>query len=148
MGAAEQPSGEGRQFQFQWNWFGITLAMYLIFLVAPLSLSVGITDYSSWIYGFFSSWLFAGVILIAGITAYLSKGLTIWEPALASLCMMIVYTIAVYGVRTMLYQNAGYLVKHGVMDSFLPIIIVFLLSLLGAWLGEKIQAAGSRKSPA
>lgn len=146
MGAGEQPSGEGRKFN--WNWFGISLAMYLIFYIAPLSLSIGITDYTSWIHGFFSTWLFAGVILIAAVSAYLSKGVTIWEPALAALGMMVVYTIGVYGVRSMMYGDRSYLVRYSVMDAFWPVIVVFVLAVFGAWLGEKIQSAAARRRPA
>ncbi|MEE9186758.1 MAG: hypothetical protein V3U10_01865 [Bacteroidota bacterium] len=146
MDAAKQRSGEGRKFD--WNWFAISLAMYLIFYIAPLSLSVGITDYTSWIHGFFSTWLFAGVIIIAGITAYLSKGVTIWEPALAALLMMVIYTIGVYGVRSVMYGDKSYLVRYSVMDAFWPVIVVFLLAVFGGWLGEKIQAATVRKKPA
>ena len=146
MDAAKQRSGEGRKFD--WNWFAISLAMYLIFYIAPLSLSIGITDYTSWIHGFFSSWLFAGVIIIAGITAYLSKGVTIWEPALAALLMMVIYTIGVYGVRSVMYGDKSYLVRYSVMDAFWPVIVVFLLAVFGGWLGEKIQAATVRKKPA
>ncbi len=145
MAGAEQPSGGGGKFQ--WNWFGVAFAVYLIFYIAPLSFSIGITDYTSWIHGFFSSWLFAGVILIAALTAYLSKGVTIWEPALAGLGMMLVYTIGVYGVRTMMYGDKGYLVQYSVMDAFWPVVVVFLLALFGAWLGEKIQAVALRRPP-
>ncbi len=146
MGAVKQPSREGGKFD--WNWFAISFAMYLIFYIAPLSLSVGITDYTSWIHGFFSTWLFAGVILIATVSAYLSKGVTIWEPALAALGMMVVYTIGVYGVRIAMYGDRDYLVRYSVMDAFWPVIVVFGLAVFGAWLGEKIQAAGPKRSPA
>lgn len=136
---AEQTASGGSKFQ--WNWFAIAFAMYMIFYVAPLALSIGITDYTNWIHGFFSSWLFAGVIVIAAVTSFLSKGVTIREPALASLAMMLVYTAGVYVVRTMMYADKAYMVRYSVMDAFWPIAVVFVLALFGAWLGEKIQAA-------
>ena len=133
------------QQKFQWNWFGVAFAMYLIFYIAPLAFSIGITDYTSWVHGFFSSWLFAGVVIIAAVTAYFSRGVTIKEPALAAVAMMGVYTIGVYAVRGMLYGDKGYLIRYSVMDAFWPVILVFLLALFGAWLGEKIQALAPKK---
>lgn len=107
--------------------------MYMIFYIAPLALSIGITDYANWIHAFFSTWLFAGVIIIGGITAYLSKGTTIREPALAALAMMIVYTIGVFVVLNMMYGGSDYFVRFSLMDSWIPIVAVFLLALSGAW---------------
>lgn len=145
MAEQAMSGGEARAGRkFRWNWFGISFAVYLIFYIAPLSFSIGVTDYTSWIQGFFSTWLFGGVFVIAAVTAYLSQGVTIWEPTLASVAMMVVYTVGVYGVRTMMYEDRGYLVQYSVMDAFWPVVVVFLLALLGAWIGERIQVAARK----
>jgi hypothetical protein len=92
---------------------------------------------------FFSMWLFAGIIIIGAVTGYLSKGVTLWEPAIAGAGFITLFIIAI----TILSPPAGLSIFQSVVQLVITLAIFFLFSLIGAWLGERAQKLWKTKSP-
>ena len=128
--------------KFQWKWVGISMASYLLFYVLPIAIivhSYSPGDPSVMARTVLAVWSFAGIFIIAAIVGYISEGVTLWEPACSAASMIVV--VGVYFDVHIL--SSGLYVKvrmSGLLRETLVIVIVFvLLSLLGAWFGERAQ---------
>jgi hypothetical protein len=128
--------------KLEWKWVAITFVMYVVFYLLPILFGFGFFAGHFGGHGtgvFLGVWTFAGIIVIAALCGYLSKGVTIWEPALAGLALT---TIALlYLAYKILFASAGHRMPlfHLVVPALALLGTVFVLSLLGAWLGELAQ---------
>ncbi len=130
------PSGK-----LQWKWVGITFVFYLLFYLLPLILTVELFPNTLIIPGI---WIFGGIIIVAAIAGYISEGVTIWEPAIAAagLTVLLFGYTAVF-VFPMAFRGAF---LQGALFIVFPSIIVFILSLTGAWMGERAQRVWKDKN--
>ena len=124
---------------FQWKWVWISLLMYVVFYFLPLALvpggilsGTGVTKASAMFIGL---WSFAGLITIAAVAGFISEGVTIKEPAVAAVGVMILWVIAVQ-VR---FNSAIHFTVESSLALFSALVVVGLLSLGGAWFGERVQ---------
>lgn len=130
-----QPAPKG----IQWKWVWISLLMYLLFYFLPLALVPGgiisgaVVTKSSAI--FIGLWSFAGLIIIAAIAGFLSEGVTVREPALAAIGVMILWVVSVQ----MRFNSAIRFTFEATAAFVLALFIVGLLALGGAWFGEQLQ---------
>ena len=136
--------------KFQWRWVGITIVAYVVFYVLPLLLAGG--EFSQSVPGhaamvFRGIWSFAGIIIIAAVVGYVSEAVTLWEPAVGA-SLLLTAAIAYGAVRLFLSPMGKKLpVFHVLAPMIVVVIIVFLLSLLGAALGELAQKLWRTKPP-
>jgi len=114
--------------KLQWKWIGISIVLYALFYLLPLMLAI------LWSNAIASIWVFAGVIVVGAVAGYWSEDVTIWEPAIAGAGLMLLFLIAmvVFIPRQIDILNAT-------IGMTIVMASVFLLSLLGAWLGERAQ---------
>ncbi len=146
--AVEQKDGsvEGTMTtgKFQWLWVVITLMLYIVLYLFPLYLFGGAfsSGFPAHAQKMFSgTWVFAGIILTAGLAGFMSKGVTIWEPVVGSIGF----------IALMILMNQLVHVIHGgkfqlqVRDNITTFVFFFLLSLLGAWMGELWQKTFLKK---
>jgi hypothetical protein len=128
--------------KLQWKWVGITIVLYAVFYLFPLFLFGSIIASSKVTAILFSGWIFAGIIIIAAVAGYISKGVTLWEPAIAGAGLIFFFFLGIM----MFLPN-----RPRIFETIIPLLIVtaivFLLSLLGAWLGERAQKLWKTKSP-
>lgn len=129
------PSGK-----LQWKWVGITFVFYVLFYLLPLILA---TEFFPNLLIIPGIWIFGGIIVVAGVAGYLSEGVTIWEPAIAAagLVVLLFSYIAVF-VFPKAFQGA---LLRSIVFIFFPAIVVFVLSVTGAWLGERAQQLWKNK---
>jgi hypothetical protein len=124
--------------KLQWKWVGITLVLYAVFYLLPVFLLGSISQ------TFTGVWLFAGIIIIAAIAGYLSEGVTIWEPAIAGAGLIFLFFLGM----TIFFPFPH---RERIFQTVIPLVIVmaivFLLSLIGAWLGERAQKLWKTKPP-
>lgn len=127
--------------KLQWKWVGITLGLYLVFYLLPLFM-VGHMPASKLAVLFAGAWLFAGIIIIAAVAGYLSKGVTMWEPAIAGAVLYALCFIAdaTLSTRIALLQDLA--------PPAVTLALVFLISLYGAWWGENAQELWKTRSRA
>jgi hypothetical protein len=131
------PSGK-----LQWKWVGITFLFYLLFYLLPLVIMIEVFPNILIISGI---WIFGGIVIVAGIAGYLSEGITIWEPAIAAAGLTVLllgYTALI--VFPMAFRGAF---LRGVVFIVVPAVIVFVLSVTGAWMGERAQRFRKDKTP-
>jgi len=130
----EQSPGSNK---LQWKWIAITFVLYLVFYLLPIAAAAYFTRGSSSSIGdvFIGTWMFGGLIIVAGVAAYVSTGITIFEPAIAGATMVILWTI----IFSLFVPYARFNVSRDALPALGIICLVFVLSLVGAWLGERAQ---------
>jgi len=122
----------------QWKWVWITLGMFIVLYIVPIiAASVIRGEIGSKLIG---GWSFGGILVITAITGYLSRGVTIWEPAVAGGMLTILWYFGFQLVATM----RGIPLRLDLGQVLLIMIAVFGLSLVGAGLGEGIQNAAKK----
>ena len=133
--------------KLQWEWVGITFAMYMVCYLFPILVVGGVfgnfvVSYKAGI--FIGAWSFGGAVILPAIAGYISKGITILEPAIAGAGLVALWFLA-YRVFIARYSAAS--VSEDIPSLALIMIIIFVLSLLGAWLGERAQKLWKTKPP-
>jgi hypothetical protein len=122
----------------QWKWVWITLSMFIVFYIVPiLGAAIIRGEVGSKLIG---GWSFGGILVITAIAGYLSRGVTIWEPAVAGGMLTILWYLGFQLVATMREIP----IKLDLGQVLLIMIAVFGLSLVGAGLGEGIQNAAKK----
>ncbi len=120
--------------KIQWKWVGITFILYVLFYLLPLVITIEFFPNLFIIPGI---WIFGGIVIVAAIVGYISEGVTIWEPAIAAVGLILLllgYSAVVVFSTTF---RGDFL--RGVVFLVIPAVVVFVLSLTGAWLGERAQ---------
>jgi hypothetical protein len=139
----EQSSGSNK---LNWKWIGITLLLYLVFYPSPMLLAhYLLAPKAAEI--FIGTWLFAGIIIIGAVTGYLSEGVTLWEPAIAAGGFIALFIIV--GIITSAILGGGpkgLTFFQSVVQLIAIIVIFFVFSLFGAWIGERAQKLWRPKS--
>jgi hypothetical protein len=133
--------------KFQWKWVWISLLMYVVFYFFPLTLVPGgmlsgttVTKASAM---FIGVWSFAGMIVISGVAGYISKGVTVREPAVAAVGLVILSLVAV----EIKFNAAIRFTTQSVLGLIIALAVVAGLSLAGAWFGEIVQKVLQSKGP-
>ena len=130
--------------KLQWKWVGITFAMYLLFYLFPLCL---VDIFSARIaFIIIGCWIFGGIIIVAAVAGYLSEGVTIWEPAIAGAGLVLILFIPL-SIYLHIHVNSSINLFGEIAGILIPAIIVFFLSLFGAWGGERAQKLWKIKPP-
>jgi len=133
--------------KLQWKWVGITFLLEVVFYLLPILFVAGVFgDYVISVRAgmFIGAWSFGGAILLPAIAAFLSEGITIWEPAIAGVVLVALWYIA---FRLFLARYIASGVSEDIPYLVLIMVIIFLLSLLGAWYGERAQKLWRSKTP-
>jgi hypothetical protein len=125
--------------KLQWKWVGISLLMYILLYLLPIVILGKVFGIDKQV--LFSSWVFGGVIIVAALAAYLSEGTTIWEPAIAGTVLGFLWVIFI------LLFVRRYSISGDVMQFLTAMSILFLLSLLGAWFGDRAKKLWKTKTP-
>jgi len=123
--------------KLQWKWIAITFVMYLVFYLLPLAAVAYLTRGTESAVGnyFIGTWMFGGLIIVAAVAAYVSTGITIFEPAIASGTMIVLWVM----MFSLFVPYARFDIMRDALPTLGIIAIVFILSLIGAWLGERAQ---------
>jgi len=133
--------------KLQWKWVGITFLLYVFFYLLPIWVAapgpIG-NNVGKLAAMFIGGWSFGGVIIIAAISGYLSKGVTIWEPAIAGAGAVVLWFIA---FPIFLAAPMRFSISANIVPIVIAMFVVFLLSLVGAWLGERAQKLWKAKAP-
>jgi hypothetical protein len=131
--------------KFQWKWVWISLSMYIVFYFLPLSLVPGgllsdkLVTPASGI--FIGAWSIGGMIIISAIAGFISNGVTIKEPVVAALGLLILWFIAVQ----IKFNSVIHFNRNSLWEFLIFLGIVGLLALGGASFGELIQKSGRKK---
>jgi len=122
--------------KLQWKWIGISIVLYAVFYVLSLVFLANSGGVIAAI------GVFAGIILVAAVAGFLSEGVTLWEPAIADAGLMLLFLV---GMLVFIPRQID--VRGAVFGMTIVAIVVFLLSLLGAWFGERAKKLWRTKPP-
>ena len=137
-------SQETKTGSIQWKWVGFSFLMYLLFYLLPIMIIGRATAGTSMFkvaQMITVAWAFGGIIVIAAVAAYFSKGVTLFEPAFAAILLIIVTIVSM-----LMFTSTRWVNQQLLRDIILPIAVFFVLALFGAWLGEKLQALSIKKT--
>src|SRR5271157_5121185 len=133
--------------KLQWKWVGITFLLEVVFYLLPILFVSGV--FGNYVITmkaeiFIGAWSFGGAIVLPAIAGFLSEGITIWEPAIAGVALVVIWYIA-FRVFFARYIAPG--ISEDIPYLVLIMVMIFLLSLLGAWYGERAQKLWRNKTP-
>ncbi len=131
--------------RFQWTWVLISLTMYLFLYFLPLSLMPGgilngmpITGISTLFMGI---WSLAGMFIISAVAGYMSSGVTIKEPTVAAVILMVIWFFAVQ----LRFNGAIHSTTQSYFILLVSLAMIGILAVAGAWWGELMQKAAKSK---
>ena len=133
-----------RPKKLQWKWVWMSFVLYILFYILPFFI-VGNYFTNNIGVQFIGVWMFGGIIIVAAVAGYFSHGMCIWESVLAGAGLAIVFFISMI-VYIRMFVNPGYKITGRIIWFLVPTMTVFLLSLLGVWLGEQLQTFLKKKS--
>jgi len=133
--------------KFQWKWVWISLTSYIVFYVLPLVIAGQGNVLHTFAGIFLGIWAFAGIIIIAAVVAYNSEGVTLWEPAIAGLLLVVLLIayVAIHIFSSPIEHRAH--LFSAITPSLILFALAFALSLFGAWFGERAQKLWKKKAP-
>jgi hypothetical protein len=129
----------------RWKWVVIALVMYVFLYFLPLFLVAGIFSdrIPMFVQLLFSTcWTFIGLLVISSLTGYLSTGVTILEPVIASVVLIILIPIS----QDMYTRFTGQILPMPITDYGTLMIVVFVLTFIGAWFGEHVHGMFRHKN--
>jgi type III secretory pathway component EscS len=118
--------------------------MYIFLYFLPLFLVGGVFAEKIPFYMqliFSTLWTFVGLVIIAAISGYFSTGVTLWEPVIASTVLVLLIPLS----QTLYTKYTGLTLPMPISDYTTLMVVVFVLSFLGAWLGEHLQGSFHKK---
>ena len=80
-------------------------------------------------------WGVAGIFIISAVSGYYSPSITVWEPVLASVGLVVLMAVA----ASLHYNRVIVETTEEIAGLAGGIVLVFALSYLGAWWGERLQ---------
>jgi hypothetical protein len=133
-GATSMTEATRSRKMHHWKWVGYSFVIYIVFYLLPI---IGVRDLIGGPTAIFliGCWALGGVIVLGGIVGYLSKGTALWEPALAGGSVIFCFTMSFYILRAWSYFPNW----SAVADVGGSTVGTFLLSLLGAWFGVRLE---------
>ena len=131
---------ETNSTKLQWKWVGIAFLCYLFLYVIPLTIAekfLGGTAVNT----FVGIWVFGGIFIISGAVGRISKGVTILEPFLASVFMVVI----LFCIGALFDPFFLSKIPRAGFSTPLMVITIFIVSLIGAWIGEAGQKYREKK---
>ena len=133
--------------KFQWKWVWISFGSYVFFYILPLIIFGHTFPHHPVVMFLFVTWIFVGIIVVAGVVAYNSEDVTIWEPAVA-VFLLLALGLAWEAIR--LFSSPPRF-RISMFRYFQPFVfqgaVALVLSLFGAWFGERAQKLWRKEPP-
>ena len=128
----------------QWKWVWISFCFYVSFHLLPSYVTGGffaISYGNPWNNIVMLAWIFLGVGIVGAFIGYRSRGITVLEPAIASLLYIIVLSFSI--PRLWPFQmGAGH-----IPNLLLAMISAFVVAAAGGAFGEVLQERKRKKTP-
>ncbi|MDP2884770.1 MAG: hypothetical protein Q8P51_07105 [Ignavibacteria bacterium] len=131
--------------KLEWKWIGIVFQLLLVFHLLPfvvlrrvfLAMSIDGAQVL-----FTGMWLIVGILLVTALSGFVAKESIFWESIIASSAISALSLIGYY----LIIKPAQLIISWPVVVSQTPPpswvlpLIVPVLSLVGAWFGERIKS--------
>ena len=161
------PESSTQSRKFKWKWVGIVFSLFLLCYLLPMLLASGLfaqhPDYavggeyeSPAVHGprafIIGMWSILGVIIVSACAAFFARKNLLSESATSAVLLAIVLFVAYYsgilprGVR--IFEPSAHSRDLSPSTNLTILaVVVFLLSLVGAWLGERLRKALKSTTP-
>lgn len=123
-----------------WRWVEVGFCLYVVFHLLPSFLLASSLSASQSNAFSLAQWAFVGIAPIGFFIGYRSTGVTILEPGLSALLYMIVLAL---GMQRMEAQPITF---SAIAQSLSWMGGSFVVAVVSAWAGEKIQTRRTRKT--
>lgn len=133
------PDVQSTRTKIQWKWVWTLLLMYVALYFLPLSLVPGgflsrtiVTKGSATLTGI---WSLAGMFIIAAVAGFVSRGVTMKEPAVVALGVAGIWLLALQITFNRVIRFSS---EH-TLGLFIALLMIVTLAVGGAWFGERMQ---------
>lgn len=134
-----QPVSTGKKID--WKWVGVGYCFFVVFHLLPTYLLLEFSFVGKVGDILRSLWLLVGLLVIGVYIGFRSRGYTVIEPAIS----------AVLYVATIFFKADDFMGRGWSSRSYAGLLvaslIAFALAMIGASLGEMLQATKERKPP-
>ena len=126
------------KLSIDWKWVGLGYCFFVVFHLLPAYTLLQFSFLGKVSNALRTLWLLVGLLVIGVYIGYRSRGFTVVEPAIS----------AVLYVATLFFKAEDFVGMRVSSRSFALMLIAggvaFLLALIGAWIGEMLQASEKR----
>ena len=153
--------------KLEWKWVGIVFSLLLLFYLLPILVTgkvfvrypeyvVGAPYESPAVHGlqafFLGIWFVVGVVIVTGFAAFYARKGILWESGISALLIAVVLFLLYFShimIREVriLEQSPHSRDLSPSTNATILTVVVFLLSLGGAWLGERLRKALKTTTP-
>jgi hypothetical protein len=127
--------------KLDWRWIGVGYCFFVVFHLLPSYLFLGLTRLGDISALAKIVWLFFGLACIGFYIGYRSRGVTIWEPAIAA----VLYDL------TLMFEFSDFW-GRSINNSWGIFLVWFaatlVITIVSAWEGEMVQAWRESKAKA
>jgi hypothetical protein len=121
---------------FRWKWVGVSFCLFVSFHLLPAYITgtfSAVTFMNPWVDPGWMVWIFLGIGMVGTFIGYKSRGITVFEPAVASLMYVVVlaFTLPRFWSPALGTKQAAILL--------LAFIGAFVVSVAGSAFGEILQ---------
>ncbi|HTY36743.1 MAG TPA: hypothetical protein VMH23_06515 [Bacteroidota bacterium] len=118
----------------QWKWLGISFVIYFAFYLIPIIGARSVIGGRTAVIAI-GIWALAGVVILAVIISFFSKGASLWELPIASAAIILGFTLSFYTFHSWSQTRPWSMF----VDVGTSTVVTFLLSLCGMWIGTKLR---------
>jgi hypothetical protein len=123
-----------------WRWLVVTYCFLILFDLFPAFLVFGLqTFFRPYGFWWFTLWAGGGMAIVSAYVGFRSRGITIFEPAIASL----LYALTLLAAFEAPWKNVGE--YHFVAFRIALLLFAFLIGLGAAAVGEWLQMRKERR---
>ncbi len=133
------PDVQSTRTKIQWKWVWTLLLMYVALYFFPLSLVPGgflsrtiVTKGSATLTGI---WSLAGMFIIAAVAGFVSRGVSMKEPAVVALCVGGLWFLALQ----ITFNRVIRFSSEQTLGPMTALLVIVTLAIGGAWYGERMQ---------
>jgi len=128
--------------RIDWAWVGVGYCFFVVFHLLPSYVLLEFVRQGMGENVVRGMWLIAGLLVVGLYIGYRSRGTTILEPAISAM----LYTIT-------LMSKSGEFLGRSIGGRRISMMLVwggvaFLIAMLGAWIGEMLQAQKEKRAKA
>lgn len=124
-----------------WRWLVVTYCLLVLFDLFPLFLALG-SIFRHLEFWWFTLWAVGGMAIVSGYVGFRSKGITLFEPGVASALCSLTFLVA---IETPWKIAEGY---QFVAFWIALLMFTFVIGFGGAAVGEWLQMQREKKQPA
>lgn len=133
-------TAQSKRLNIDWKWVGVGYCFFVVFHLLPTHLLLEFSREGIHSDLVRSLWVLIGLFVIGVYIGFRSRGVTLIEPALA--VVLYIFT---------LFLKGGDFIGKPARGRYMAALLItsgiaFFIAMLGAWIGEMLQASKEKKA--